>query len=83
MSFASGMSNDRLLTGSFDHTLRAWDTRRGICEQIFVGHTAEVSAVAITYDGSTAASVSVDRTCRTWRIADGECLATLRSVGML
>jgi WD40 repeat protein len=57
----------RLLSGSDDHTLRCWlGTGTELC--LLKGHTDRVSCVALSDDGSLAASASDDRTLRVWRL---------------
>ncbi len=77
LTFAAG-DGAVLLTGSIDQTLRTWSADDGTQQEALVGHTGEIAACALTHDAGLAASVAVDRTCRAWRLADGECLATLR-----
>ena len=43
------------------------------CLQVFRGHTAEVSAVAISPDGQFAVSGSWDRSLRIWSLSTGKC----------
>ena len=47
--------------------------------KILQGHTNQVGAVAISPDGKTIASSSVDETIKLWDINTGDCLTTLRA----
>ena len=46
------------------------------CLQVFRGHTAEVSAVAVSPDGRFAVSGSWDNTLRFWSLSTGKCQAS-------
>ena len=70
-------SPDGLLaaTGSYDGTIRLWDTNHGIEIFTFQGHTGEVDYVAFTADGGGVLSKAHDETVRTWDIRSGEEIA--------
>ena len=58
----------RVLSGSHDQTVRLWDVESGheLCS--FGGHTAAVTSIAISPDGTLAVSASLDRTLRVWQL---------------
>jgi WD40 repeat protein len=60
------------VSGSWDTTLRVWDTASGDCAQRLVGHTDWVTCVA-ALPGARCASGSRDATLRLWDAATGEC----------
>ena len=55
-----------LSSGSYDTTIRLWDTKKGTLERTLTEHTDKVSSVAFSPDGSTLASGSHDNTIRLW-----------------
>jgi len=75
---AAFLPDGRAITGSDDGTLVLWDLDTGEILRRFEGHAAKVVDVAVSPDGTRAASASWDRTVRLWRIADGELLAELK-----
>jgi len=61
----------RALSGSFDDSLRLWDTTSGTELQYFEGHTDRVQCVAMLTDRRRALSGSDDCTLRLWDIKSG------------
>jgi WD40 repeat protein len=75
VSALAALADGRLLSGSFDHTLKMWDERalsvRGgadtdTCAATLEGHTSYVSALAVLPDRRVA-SGSLDGTVRVWQ----------------
>ncbi|KAL2913041.1 hypothetical protein HK105_207496 [Polyrhizophydium stewartii] len=64
-----------LVTGGFDHTLRAWNVQTGECLAVMSGHTRCVRGVQ--FDDSKIISCSMDRTLRIWSMRDFTCLRTI------
>jgi hypothetical protein len=67
----------RVVSGSFDKTVRVWDIESGICLRILDEHTSEVACVSVTPDGRLVVSASWDKTVRVWNIETGSCLWVL------
>lgn len=71
------LADGRVISGSYDSTLRIWDASTGQCLQILKGHTGAINCVAVLSNGRVA-SGSDDRTLRVWDVNSGKCLRILR-----
>ncbi|EFJ52985.1 hypothetical protein VOLCADRAFT_115581 [Volvox carteri f. nagariensis] len=78
----------RVVTGSEDHTGRVWNLHNGECEAVLRGHggaaglVGSVLDVCVCSDGTLAATVSDDFSCRVWDLdEDGEQLHLLEGHG--
>ena len=56
----------RIVSGSYDKTLRVWDSATGECTATLEGHTDWVNSVAFSPDGARIVSGSHDTTLREW-----------------
>ena len=61
----------RLVSGSYDRTLRLWDVDSGECLRVLEGHEGWVKACAFAPDGRRIVSGSGDRTLRLWDADSG------------
>ena len=71
-----------LITASFDHTLKLWDTATGKEIKTYggaTGHTKQVISVAFNQDGSMIASGSTDNTLKVWDVPVNAPIRSLRS----
>lgn len=59
----------KLFTGSADKIVRIWDTAKQAAEKQFAGHTAPVTAIAVSANLAVLASGSADNTIRLWNQA--------------
>ena len=65
----------RILSGSYDKTIRLWDAETGNASGApLLGHTDYVPSVAISPDGSRIVSGSADNTIRVWDAETGKAL---------
>ncbi|MCL4693009.1 MAG: hypothetical protein KJ060_10935, partial [Candidatus Hydrogenedentes bacterium] len=55
-----------------------WRVETGDRVQVFEGHAAAVSSLAMAADGLHVVSGSLDRTARVWNLATGECVRVLK-----
>ncbi|MEU5427820.1 helix-turn-helix domain-containing protein [Streptomyces olivoreticuli] len=76
-SVAYSPDGKTLATGSFDKTVRLWNTAGGELRKTLTGHTGMVNSVAFSPDGRTLATGSSDKTVRIWDATSGELRDTL------
>lgn len=67
----------RLVSGSWDGTVRIWNVVTGNCEMVLEGHTSTVWSVAVFHDGMRVISGSLDKTVRVFDAKSAECLMIL------
>ncbi len=75
LSVAVSPDGNKVLSGSYDKTVRLWNRQTGqelFCAQGADGHTQPVTAVAFSPDGNFALSASLDRTVRLWDVRPGQ-----------
>ncbi|KAI1828999.1 hypothetical protein CBS147337_10189 [Penicillium roqueforti] len=65
-----------LASGSYDQTVRLWDTAIGAIQTTLIGHSGPVHSVAFSPDGRLLASGSDDQTVRLWDTATFRLPAT-------
>ena len=67
----------RILSGSFDLSVRVWDAGSGQEIKKLVGHTRALWSVVALQDNARALSGSLDKTLKLWDLASGNCLKTI------
>jgi len=70
-------SGDKIVSASYDGTVRILDVESGECLRVFEGHTGSVNSAEFNKAGDKIVSASYDRTARIWDVESGECLRVL------
>jgi len=74
-------SNLRVVSGSFDESLRIWETCSGACLQLISAHSDPISSVCFSSDGNFVISSSWDGFCRVFEVFSGVCVKTINLKG--
>lgn len=76
-SIAFSADGRRLVSASFDRTVKLWDVASGDTLHTMKGHQRRVTTARFSPDGRVVISGGVDRTVRLWDTGSGSPLATL------
>uniref|UniRef100_A0A8D2AZN8 Apoptotic protease-activating factor 1 n=1 Tax=Sciurus vulgaris TaxID=55149 RepID=A0A8D2AZN8_SCIVU len=68
------LKNSRLLSWSFDGTVKVWNIITGQMEKDFVCHQGTVLSCDISSDATKFSSTSADKTAKIWNVSNGELL---------
>ncbi|XP_072511754.1 apoptotic protease-activating factor 1 isoform X2 [Notamacropus eugenii] len=72
------LQNSRLLTWSFDGTVKVWNILTGKVEKDFVCHQGTVLSCGVSPDGTKFSSTSADKTAKIWSFESQSSLHELR-----
>ena len=64
LTLAASPDQKLIASGSYDQTIRIWDTRSWKCLKVLKGHGGGIKGLAFTRDGSTLLSTASDNTTR-------------------
>lgn len=76
-SVAYSPDGERLLSGSWDRTIKLWSARTGELLRTLEGHASRIDSVAFLPDGRRALSASADHTIILWDLEEGRPLRAL------
>jgi WD40 repeat protein len=68
----------KIVSGSYDKTIKVWDIASGRLLNTLEGHTSYVQSVAVTPDGTKIVSGSGDNTIRVWDLNNGSNIFTAK-----
>jgi WD40 repeat protein len=66
----------RVVTGSWDTTLKLWDVSSSSCKATFVGHTGPITSICLLNE-EMLISGSYDYNIKLWNIESGTCISTI------
>jgi WD40 repeat protein len=81
LSIAFSPCGNMIATGSYDHTVRVWNTLSLDCRCVLEGHSDCVWTICWLASGSQVVSGSSDNTVKVWSIFDNQCspMLTIRA----
>ena len=76
-SVAYSPDGTKIISGSYDKTVKIWDANTGECLKTLEGHSSGAYSVAYSPDGTKIISGLSDKTIKIWDANTGQCLKTL------
>ncbi|MBQ2376397.1 MAG: PEGA domain-containing protein [Bacteroidales bacterium] len=77
-SVAYSPDGTKIISGSYDNTIKIWDANTGQCLKTLEGHSNWVYSVAYSPDGTKIISGSLGGIIKIWNANTGQCLKTLK-----
>lgn len=68
--------NEKIVSGSYDNTIKIWDSKNGKCDATLIGHSKGVTCVANSSNNKIV-SGSYDNTLKIWDVKTNICIMTL------
>jgi WD40 repeat protein len=68
---------NQIASGSWDKTIKIWDSSTGMVLRTLTGHSNWVQSVSWSHDGSKIVSCSHDQTVKIWNATTGKLMKTL------
>ncbi|MDR1949338.1 MAG: caspase family protein [Spirochaetaceae bacterium] len=77
LAVAFSSDGRRIVSGSYNDTVKVWDVETGVLIRTLSGHTSSVNSVAFSPDGRRIVSGSQDNTIKVWNAENGTLIRTL------
>jgi WD40 repeat protein len=71
-------NGQRIVSGSYDQTMKVWDAASGQEALTLTGHTSGVSTMAFSPNGKRIVSGGFDQALKVWATASGQEVLTLK-----
>lgn len=71
----------RIVSGSYDESVRIWETASGKCLKMISAHSEPVMSVCFSQDNMFVLSSSWDNYCRIWSVHNGICVKSFMLFG--
>jgi WD40 repeat protein len=72
-------NNNRIISGSYDMTIKFWNMTNGECESTLEGHSSYVNYICLSDDESKLFTGDGEGNIKIWDIAMEECLLTIHA----
>lgn len=72
----------RIASGSYDESVRVWESASGKCLKMISAHSEPVTSVCFSHDGMFVVSSSWDGYCRVWLTHSGICVKSFAVLGV-
>jgi len=72
------LGGQKILSASWDQTIKEWDVASGTCLRTYKYHAGIVNSASYSVDGQKILSASGDETIKEWDVANGTCLRTYK-----
>ena len=79
-SVAYSPDGTKIISGSYDNTIKIWDANTGQCLKTLKGHSSNVKSIAFSPDGSRIVSGSSDACLKIWDANTGVCIKNIEGI---